>query len=717
MMGGSSSAPRQPDVAEMVRSARTRCGVSQRDLAERSGIGLRTLREIERGRVLAPRSGSLHRLAEALHDPALVAQVAEAAGGGGGAYRENDPLVLRILGRFSVSRGTAAVAAGTPKQQYLLGLLALRANAAVEREEIIEVLWGEEPPDTFGQLIHTYVSRIRLLLEAHRTPDGNGNGNGTAVVRRGAAYTLRIDDESLLDLTEFGRLTREAQRAHAGNDPVAERVLLGDSLRLWRGRLLEGMPAALQEHPAAAEWARRRVAAALRFADLTLAGEQCEEVLVQLGPLALHEPLHEALHARLVTALAGSGRRAEALALFAAVDRRLREESGIGPGDELRGAQLAVLRDDAREGRVPVASRALAPADGSHPVELPQSVGDFVGRAEHYQVRQYLTGQGPQAVFGAAPIAALHGPAGVGKSVLTTHVAASVARHFPDGMLYARMRTGSASEVRDLLHGFLRALGVPSAELPDDPAEAGLRYQQLVAGRKVLVVVDDAAGERAVRPLLPSGPGGAALLNSRAPLLGLEGAQHFRVEPFTADQSLSLLVRIAGESRVLPEREAAETVAGLCGGIPLAVRILGMRLAARPHWTLAQLADRLADESRTLDELVAGDLTVRDRLGAGHDGLAPALRETLHALARDVTSGFTVREAAAVLHCGTRDAEEQLEQLVDRQLLEAPARPGSAYTFLPLTRLHAREREAAIARGTVRDTAQGPVRDTARGTA
>ncbi|AWK12305.1 hypothetical protein DDQ41_29115 [Streptomyces spongiicola] len=574
---------------------------------------------------------------------------------------------------------------GTPKQRRLLGLLALKPNAAVEREEIIDVLWGDEPPDSFAQLIHTYVSRIRQMLETHHIP----GAARLAVVRRGAAYELQAEDESRIDVLEFARLTGESERAHEGNDPVAERAFLADALRLWRGRLLEGMPMALHDHPAAVEWSRRRVAAALRFADLALAGQHCDEVLVQLGSIARHEPLHEGLHARLVTALAGSGRRVEALELFASLDRRLREESGITPGDELRAAQMAVLRDDPSGGGPRVVQQATAAGFGL--AGLPKCVGDFVGRVEHHQVRQFLIGQGSQAVFGATPIAAMYGPAGVGKSALSIHVASSVARHFPDGMLYARMRTGSAQEVRDTLHSFLRALGVAAADLPTGLAEATALYQGLVAGRKVLVVIDDAAGEQAVRPLFPSGPGGAALVNSRAPFSGLEGARHFRVEPFSADQSVLLLGRIAGEARVLGERRTAEALSGLCGGIPLAVRILGMRLAARPHWMLAQLADRLADERRRLDELVAGDLAIRDRLRSGHDGLKPALRETLRALACGAGRVFTVSEAAVLLRRGTWDTEDQLEQLVDRQLLEPPAGADDSYAFLPLVRLHARE--------------------------
>ncbi|WP_078944522.1 BTAD domain-containing putative transcriptional regulator [Streptomyces flavochromogenes] len=686
MTGGSpATALAERDVATLVRAARTRNGVSQRDLAEKSGIGLRTLREIERGRVRAPRSGSLRRIAEALHEPALLAQVGATAGAEGD-IPEDAPLVLRILGRLSATRGAAELLTGTPKQRTLLGLLALQAHQVVERDEIIEVLWDGELPDTFGQLIHTYISRIRLMLEAHTLP---GTGR-TAVLRRGGGYELRIEGDSRLDILEFGRLTHEAARARAGDDPVHEQALLAEALRLWRGQLLEGAPPRLAGHTAAVEHARLRVASALRLADLALARGQYEEVLAQLGPIARHEVLHEGLHARLLSALAGSGRRAEALELFAAVDRRLRVESGIEPGTELREAQMAVLGDDARTATA-MAAPPAGRADALRSVQLPQSVGDFVGRVEHFQVRQYLTGQGPLAAFGAAPVAALHGPVGVGKSALTVQIAAAVARHFPDGVLHARLRTGAPDEVRTALRGFARALGVPTAGLPAGLPELAALYQESVAGRRVLVVVDDAPGERAVRPLLPSGPGGAALLAGRNPLSGLEGAQHFRVERFTADQSVSLLARIAGERRVLAERTAAETVAELCDGIPLAVRIAGMRLAARPHWTLARLADRLADEERRLSELVAGDLSVRERLTSAYEGLDPVLRDAVRALARSADRAFTPADAAAVLRCGGRQAEDLLERLVDHQLLEPPAGACEGYAFPPLVRLHARE--------------------------
>ncbi|MET7338503.1 BTAD domain-containing putative transcriptional regulator [Nonomuraea sp. NPDC005650] len=337
-----SSTSRRLTVADIVRTARARRGVSQRDLAEKSGVDLRTLQEIERGRVLYLMPESLGRIARALQDRKLLLWAGGVPNGETVPSYQSEPIVLRILGCLSASRGEVALPTGTPKQQCLLGLLALQPNTVVERDEITDLLWGDGLPDSFEQLVHTYISRIRVMLEAHPVP---GAGR-MSVVRRGKGYELQVDDAGRLDVLEFDRFTRAIEENQVGCDPVVEHSLLGDALRLWRGQLLEGLPRALQQHPLAVERSRRRVNFALRLSDLALAQGQYEKALIQLSPIARHEPLHEGLHARLITALAGSGRRAEALDLFVVVDRRLRAESGIGPGDELRRAQMHVLGEE-----------------------------------------------------------------------------------------------------------------------------------------------------------------------------------------------------------------------------------------------------------------------------------------------------------------------------------------------------------------------------------
>lgn len=673
------------DIGTLIRGARARTGVSQRVVAERSGISLRTLREIEQGRVRSPRASSLQRLAEVLSEPELFTYLPGTSPQGEAGYTDDDPLVLRVLGRLAVSRGPVELTAGTPKQQSLLGLLALRVHQVVDRDEIIDVLWGDDIPDSFGQLIHTYVYRIRQLLEMHAGPDGAQ----PLLVRRATGYELQMPDDDRLDLLRFRRLVRETGRARAAHDPEAEVRLLDTALSLWWGPVLEGMGESLRGHPVAVESAQQRVASALRLADLVLPRGQYESVIDHLGPIARSHPLHEGVHARLGTALAGSGQRAAALEMFAAIDRRLRHVSGIGAGEELRTAQLAILRTD--EERVPVRAVFRAPAgEPVRPFQLPSGIRDYVDRPEQQRILHHLTGRGPQVSFGAAPIAALYGPAGVGKSILTARVATASRPAFRDGILHGELRTGSPDEVRALLGRFLRALGVPAESVPDGLPGRSALYRGLLAKRQVLVVIDDAADEQAVRPLVPGGVTSALLLNSRVPLSGLEGARHFRVSPFGDDQALTLLAHLAGQARVRGERDAAARIVRLCGGLPLAVRVAGMRLAARPHWTLSRLADRLEDEVHRLDELAMGDLDVRDRLGRGRPVLEPVVREALRRLA-DAAGAFTIASAAEVLGRPAREAEDVLEALVDQQLLEGPARSGGEYAFLPLTRIHARE--------------------------
>ncbi|MEV4439422.1 BTAD domain-containing putative transcriptional regulator [Streptomyces sp. NPDC049577] len=688
MLGSQTTQTAGGDIAGIIRDARARCGVSQRAVVERSGISLRTLREIEQGRVRAPRASSLRRLAEVLHEPRLFTHMTGETLRGEAVYTADDPLLLGVLGRLSVTRGAAELAAGTPKQQSLLGLLALRANQVVERDEIVDILWGDDIPDSFGQLIHTYVYRIRQLLDAHIP----ATGGRMLLARRATGYELQVPERGRLDLLEFRRLARQAADMRTLDDPETELDLLGAVLSLWRGPVLEGMPAGLRQHPVAVEAAQQRVACALRFADLVLPRGRYDEVIDQLAPIARANLLHEGVHARLVTALAGSGQRAAALETFAAVDRRLRNDSGIGAGEELRTAQLAILKADEER---PVRTPARIPAgEPLRPLQLPVGIRDYVDRAEQQRILHHLTGRGPQVAFGAAPIAALYGPAGAGKSILTARIAASARGAFRDGVLHAELRGGGPDEIRVLLGRFLAALGVPAESVPDAlPGRIAL-YRALLAKRQVLVVVDDVPGEQAVRPLVPGGVTSALLVAGRTPLSGLEGARHFRVSPFDDEQATTLLARIAGESRVLAERAAAERIARLCGHLPLALRIAGMRLAARPHWTLERLARRLEDEEHRLDELAMGDLDVRERLGSGLAALDPRLSEALRTLAARGTS-FTIPGAAEALGRPPREAEDVLEALVDRQLLEGPARSGGEYAFPPLTRIHVRETAAA----------------------
>jgi DNA-binding SARP family transcriptional activator len=678
------------DLGEVVRDARDRARLSQRVVAERSGISLRTLREIENGRVRMPRRRSIQRLAEVLQEPRLLDQAAARSPLDETAYDEDDRLMLRVLGPLSAVRGRSVLNAGTPMQQSLLGLMALHANESVSQAEIVDVLWGEAPPNSFNQLVHTYVSRLRALLAKHSDPDCETS----VIVRRNAGYELQIGSDQL-DLLRFRELAQEADQARISGDLTLEVRLLTDLLGLWSGPVLHGSSPRLQQHPLAVDSNQRQITAALRLSELAVAYGHYEKAIDQLQPLVRHHPLHEGLHAQLMIALAGAGQQVEALDLFGRLDRTLRNDFGIDPGPELRAAQLSVLRGVSRAPDDKAVRVAPPRAETGRPYGLPPDTPDLVGRSEHHQVLQHFTQSGsPGGLFGPSPVASIYGPPGVGKSVLAVRVANSCRLRYVDGVLYADLRSdtqGDGQAAHAVLHRFLRALGMAEAAIPGGLTERISAYRGLLAERRVLVVVDNVVRDGQLQPLLPGGFTSALLFTSRAPLSTIPGARHFPLSLFTAEQSVRLLTRIVGEERALAEHRMAEEIAELCGHLPLAVRIVGQRLAARPHWSLSRMVQRLSDERGRLSELSHGELDVRARLDTHLVSLAGASRRALLALARACQGSFTLRTAAASLDCSLVAAEDVAETLVDHQLLKGPDAAGR-YAFPVLTRLHARER-------------------------
>jgi DNA-binding SARP family transcriptional activator/DNA-binding XRE family transcriptional regulator len=678
----------QGPLGEVVKDARDRARLSQRMVAEQSGVSLRTLREIERGRVREPRTRSVQRLAETLQEPRLLRFGTTTIQGDADRYDEQDRLVLRILGPLSLTRGQTNLHAGTPMQQSLLGLIALHANQSVTQAEMVEVLWGEDPPNSFNQLIHTYVSRLRALMAEHQDPL-----SGTpAIQRRNGGYELRIDDEQL-DLLRFRELTRQAESARLSGDLTLEVQLLTESLKLWSGPpVLAGFSPRLREHPLAVACSQQQISSALRFGYLAVTSGHYEQAIDQLRPVVRHQPLHEGLHARLMVALAGTGQQVEALSLFSQLDRTLRRDFGIEPGAELRAAQMSVLRGvTSVENAVP-SQRRPPGAEVDRPYELSPDTNDLVGRTEHRPVLLHLTQGGSRSgLFGPAPVASLYGPPGTGKSVLAVRVANSSRLRYVDGILYADMQNTlpDPDQAHATLGRFLRALGTLERDVPRELAERISAYRSLLAERRVLVVVDNVAHHEQIQPLLPGGFSSALLFSSRMPLTGVPGARHFPLSLFTTEQAVELLARIVGEDRTLGEREDAARIAELCGHLPLAVRVVGQRLATRPHWTLARMADRLLDEETRMFELVHGDLDVSSRLDTGVAALPDRARQSFLILAKAGAAPFTVLDAAGSLGCGPADAEDVIDSLVDGQMLNGPDATGR-YTFPLLTRIHAR---------------------------
>jgi hypothetical protein len=389
--------------------------------------------------------------------------------------------------------------------------------------------------------------------------------------------------------------------------------------------------------------------------------------------------------------------------------RLLADALGLAGGERARFEAAARAPGPAGPGGEPGPGAGLGAAGGG-PVaagpgggvvcQLPPDAADFVGRAGVVARVRRLLVAGPGGGAGAVRVVAVAGGAGVGKTALAVHVGHRLAAQFPGGQLFVSLRGGCPGPPGpgEVLGWLLRALGADGGGLPPGVDQRAALYRSALAGRRVLVVLDDAAGEAQVRPLLPGSAGCAVLVTSRARLGGLEGAARVDLGPLGPAAARQLLGRIVGAGRVAAEPAAAAELARLCGYLPLAVRVAGARLAARPHWRLGQLVDRLADERGRLDQLAYRDLAVRPSLARSYQALDPAARALFGRLGLLGAPEVAAWVAAALLDLPAGPAGEAADRLVDAHLLEVAGRDGGGqvrYRLPGLAGLYARECAAA----------------------
>ncbi|NGO70550.1 ATP-binding protein, partial [Streptomyces boncukensis] len=340
------------------------------------------------------------------------------------------------------------------------------------------------------------------------------------------------------------------------------------------------------------------------------------------------------------------------------------------------------------------------------PAQLPATVADFTGRTSFVAE---LSQQLAEADGTVMAVSAVAGIGGVGKTTLAIHVAHSAAPSFPDGQLYVDLQgAGTApADPEAVLGSFLRALGAPDSAIPEGVDDRSALFRSLLAGRRILTLLDNARDAAQVRPLLPGTAGCAALVTSRARMVDLAGAHLVDLDVMSPDEAMALFTRIVGDERVSAEREAAMDVVAACGFLPLAIRIAASRLASRRTWTVSVLASKLADERRRLDELQAGDLAVKATFELGYGQLDPEQARAFRLLGLAEGPDISLHAATALLDRTEEATEDLLESLVDTSLLESAA-PGR-YRFHDLVRLFARasaerdeqppnEREAALSR-------------------
>lgn len=596
---------------------------------------------------------------------------------------------FRILGPLEVWDDGRQVRLHGPIQRALLAALLLDANRVVAVDRLIDHLWGDTPPATARVTLQSHILRLRSALAA------DGDRSGEQPLRTRSLGYLLVVEPGQLDLAVFQQHVTAAVQARAQGRLEAAAECYRAALRLWRGRAL-GDVAAPFAQVEATKLEEQRLAALEDRIDVDLAlGCHCE-LIAELTSLTVSHPFRERLRFQLMLALYRAGRQVEALEAYREVRGMLIEQVGLEPGVALRRLEQAILTADpslelARDAAVAKAPETTNPT----PCLLPPDITEFTGRtAALAHVHDVLTDGSKRRA--AMVICAIAGKAGVGKTALAVYLAHRVRAAFPDGQLYANLRDGGPQPLDPaiVLGHFLRALGVDGTAIPATVEERAGMYRAQLADRRLLVVLDDAASESQIRPLLPGSGSSAVLVTSRHRLTGLEGAHAVTLEVLRPDEAVDLLTRVVGAERVAAEPEAARVIGRLCGYLPLAVRIAGAKLAARHHWPLARLVERLADERRRLEELKTGDLDVRASLTLSYSGLGQQDRRAFRLLGALDAADFPAWVAAALLEVHPLLGEDIVERLVDAQLVEVagPDQAGQArYRFHDLLRVFARE--------------------------
>ncbi|WP_419995160.1 BTAD domain-containing putative transcriptional regulator [Streptomyces boninensis] len=589
------------------------------------------------------------------------------------------------------------------RQRTILALLLLRPGQVVPADVFIDEVWNDSPPATARTQVAICIAGLRKMLRA-------AGADEELIVTAHPGYRLDIDPGNV-DAGRFDQLVaRAAADAAAGRTQQAGEAY-DEALALWRGSALTGVTGLLVEEEAA-RLEELRLTAYDDGTEVSLSLGRHAEVLPDLAAMVREHPMRERLHHHLMLAHYRSGRRAEAMEAYRDARRLFSDELGLEPGPELQELHQAILRDDpdlqlpgdqreAKEWSPEPERRRLIPN------ELPPDVPGFTGREDELT---RLDGLLEAAGEGGSPrVGLLTGVAGVGKTGLALRWAHRVAEHFPDGRLFADLRgydVGNANATaHDVMSRFLRSLGVPSEEIPAEPEERVPLYRSVLAGRRVLMVLDNVRTLAQVMPLLPSN-GCVVLITSREPMESVvtwPPSARIRLGLLAAPEAAQLLGRLVGEERIASARADAARLAELCDRLPLALRIAGARLASKPHWTVRHLVGRLSNERRRLDELSQGESQVRASLALSYRYLPGEAAELYRLLGLLPVPDFDAWTAAALLGPGltedcVMDAERLLEHLVDAQLVDVTGSDGGGrlrYRLQNLLRLFAHERAVA----------------------
>ncbi len=592
----------------------------------------------------------------------------------------DEPLTVRLLGPFEASLGARPVTLTTGQLRAVLAVLAMSAGRPVTVDRLAVALWDEDQPSNARRTVQTYVARLRAALGTE-TIGGTPNG-----------YVLATDPGQV-DTLRFTGLLDDAAQA---TDPAIERAQLDEALALWRGNPFDGVRSDWLVQTQGPRLVERYLLAVERRVDLDLAEGLHPALVGQLRELTARHPLREPLWVRLLTGLDRSGRRAEALEQYERIRVRLAEELGTEPGPELRQIHADLLAGIPVDATPPgVKARAVTPR------QLPAPVDGFVGRATALKALDRLlpgsTDEVPNAV-----VCVVTGTAGVGKTTLAVHWAHRVADRFPDGQLYVNLRgyhpSGRVMTPAAAVRGFLNALDVPPNHIPSDLDAQTALYRSLLAGKRMLVLIDNARAAEQVRHLLPSSPGCVTVITSRDQFTGLvagEAAHPLALDLLTPDEAQDLLAVRLGVDRVEADPESAGDVIAWCARLPLALAVVAAHAARRDHSPLRALAADLRASRSHLDTLTTGDSGTDPRsvFSWSYHTLSPPAARLFRVLGLHPGPDISTSAAASLAALPTPDARAALAELCRAHLLTETL--AGRFAFHDLLRAYAAELAAS----------------------
>ncbi|MEU0505500.1 BTAD domain-containing putative transcriptional regulator [Nocardia sp. NPDC005998] len=601
---------------------------------------------------------------------------------------EAKPGVLRLnmLGPVEVRLGERRLDITAPQTLAMLAILAAEPGRTLSTTQLAAHMWADRPPTSASSVLRNHVHGLRRQFDRHSRAGAGAEWLGSTL----GGYRLGLTVESDVAAVESLLTAAESDRSSGAAEAANEKLTAAQ--QLWRGNPLVGLTGPWAEKQ---RTRLRRLRSALDEAAIAVALDlgRYSAAVAELEALVVAEPHSERWYELLMMALYRAGRRVEALEVYRNARRVLSEDLGLEPGPRLAELHQEILSADSPQpGSTLVTSGELPPAEPDFgfptlaPVQLPLDIADFVGREELVdELAEVLS-----ADSGQRPVVAITGMGGIGKTTLAVHLAHRFRDGYPDGVLYLDLG-GMDEQPRSidmLLAVAFRSIGVEPGELPGDPEERTSLWRNLVASKRMLLVFDNARDIEQLTPLLP-GPGApAVLVTSRSSLTELFDARLVPLDVLTPDEAWKLLERMVSGRRLSEESEAAHEILCECGYLPLSLRIVGARLASRPSWQLASLAERLADDRDRLSELAIGNTSVELVFLSSYRRLAPELSRAFVLIAFSDAPHLSVAAIAALLDRDKPEAERLCETLVDLGMMQTP--DLGRYRYHDLLRLFAR---------------------------